>query len=70
LSAGPAHRPGAVRLTEALGARLSPELRAFAAHLGKAVAESIIRDIRAGRWGTIKQELEAGRGEPKDDEEN
>jgi hypothetical protein len=59
-----------VRLSEALGARLSPELRAFAAHLGKAVAESILCDIRAGRWGTIKQELEAGRGEPKDDKEN
>jgi hypothetical protein len=41
---------------------------AFAAHLGKAVAESIIRDIRAGRWGTIERKPEEGRGEATDSE--
>jgi hypothetical protein len=51
-----------------LGADLDRSLRAFARHLGKAVAQSIMRDIRAGRWGTIKRELEEGRGEPTDDE--
>ena len=60
-------RPRASRPSEALGARLSPQVRAFAAHLGKAVAQSILRDIQAGRCGNIGRKLEEGRGRPTDD---
>jgi hypothetical protein len=38
-----------------LGAKLDPAVRAFAAHLGRAVDESIMRDIRAGRCGIIER---------------
>ena len=75
LSARPARRlpvkprqPGGRSPSEVLAAKLTPEVRAFAAHLGRAVAESIIRDIRAGRWGTIERKPEEGRGEATDSE--
>ena len=46
----------APRCSEALGSKLDPKVRAFADHLAKAVAESVLRDIRAGRWGKISAE--------------
>jgi hypothetical protein len=49
----------------ALGANLDPAVRAFAMHLGKAAAESILRDIRASRCGIIRPKHEEGRGELK-----
>jgi hypothetical protein len=54
------------RLSEALGANLDPAVRAFAQHLGKAVAESIPRDVRAGCSGIIEPEPEEGRGDRSD----
>ena len=68
MSLARSRRPPAAHLSEPLGANLDPAIRAFAAHLGKAVAESIMRDIRAGRWGIIPPKPREGRGEPKDDE--
>jgi hypothetical protein len=50
----PRSRPA--RLSEALGAKLDPRVRAFADHLGRAVAESILRDIRSGRCGSTNAE--------------
>jgi hypothetical protein len=48
--------------------RIPPNVRAFAEHLAAAVAADILREIRAGRWGTLGPKPEEGRGEPKDDE--
>jgi len=47
---------------------LPPNVRAFAEHLAAAVAADILREIRAGRWGTLRRKPEQGRGEPKDGE--
>ncbi|HBZ72830.1 MAG TPA: hypothetical protein DEP35_25095 [Deltaproteobacteria bacterium] len=55
-------RPAPARLSEARVLKLDPRLRAFAEHLGKAVAESILRDIRAGRCGMIGRKPAEGRG--------
>ncbi len=52
-----ATRSQPARRSEALGARLDHKVRAFADHLAKAVAESVLRDIRAGRWGIVSAEL-------------
>src|SRR5271157_5516880 len=49
-------RPRPARLSEALGAKLDPRVRAFADHLAKAVAESVLRDIRGGGWDTLLPE--------------
>jgi hypothetical protein len=49
-----------------LAAKLTPEVRAFAAHLGRAVAESIMCDIRGGRCGTVWPKPEEGKGGPAD----
>lgn len=46
------------RISDALGATLDPKARAFADHLATAVAASVLRDIRAGRWSTLRAEEE------------
>ena len=48
--------------------RIPPNVRVFAEHLAAAVAADILREIRAGRWGTLGPKPKEGRGEPKDDE--
>ena len=60
-----ATRQPPARRSEALGAKLDHKVRAFADHLAKAVAESVLRDIRAGRCGIIKPKPGEGGGEPK-----
>jgi hypothetical protein len=45
-------------VSDALGARLDPAARAFADHLARAVAQSVLRDIRSGRLGMLKADGE------------
>ncbi len=47
---------------------LPPQVRVFADHLAAAVAASILREIRAGGWGTLSGKPGEGRGDAKDDD--
>ncbi len=56
------------RRNEARVRDLPPNVRAFADHLAAAVAASILREIRAGRWGILSGKLKERRGDAKDDD--
>ncbi len=56
------------RRNEARGRDLPSNVRVFADHLAAAVAASILREIRAGRWGTLAGKLEERRRDAKDDD--
>jgi len=47
---------------------LPPHVRAFADHLAAAVAASILREIHAGHWNSLRRKPEQGTGDPKDGE--
>jgi len=45
-----APRPRPARLSDALGVKLEPRMRAFADALAAAITAKILREIRAGKW--------------------